>query len=79
MRSEIPSNRKIISWILYSIFGLFLFITFLSSFYTVKSTERGVLSTFGKIQDKPISDGLHVKIPFIQTIQKVNVHLPVDI
>ena len=44
-----------------------------SSFYTIKSTERGILSTFGRISENTIEDGLHVKIPFIQTIKKVNV------
>ena len=48
-------------------------ITVFSSFYTIKSTERGVLSTFGKISPGVIDDGLHVKIPFIQTIKKINV------
>lgn len=44
-----------------------------NSFYTIKSTQRGILSTFGKINPEPINDGLHVKIPFIQTIKKVNI------
>ena len=48
-------------------------IVFFSSFYTIRSTERGVLSTFGKMSDEVITDGLHLKIPFIQTIKKVNV------
>ena len=58
---------------LLSILGLIIVITVLSSFYTIKSTERGVLSTFGKISPSVIEDGLHVKIPFIQTIKKVNI------
>ncbi len=52
---------------------LLVLITVFSSFYTIKSTERGVLSTFGKISSGVIEDGLHVKIPFIQTVKKVNV------
>ena len=44
-----------------------------SSFYTVKSTERGILSTFGRISEKTIEDGLHVKIPFIQSVKKINI------
>ena len=41
-----------------------------SSFYTIKSTERGILSTFGRISENTVEDGLHVKIPFIQTVKK---------
>lgn len=55
------------------IIGLVLLIVCSSSFYTVKSTQRGVLSTFGKISTSPVAPGLHVKIPFIQTIEKVNI------
>ncbi len=58
---------------LLALLALIVIITLFSSFYTIKSTERGVLSTFGKISPGVIDDGLHVKIPFIQTIKKVNV------
>ena len=58
---------------LLALLALIVVITLFSSFYTIKSTERGVLSTFGKISPGVIDDGLHVKIPFIQTVKKVNV------
>lgn len=58
---------------LLALLALVVVITVFSSFYTIKSTERGVLSTFGKISPGVIEDGLHVKIPFIQTVKKVNV------
>ena len=56
-----------------ALLALLALITVFSSFYTIKSTERGVLSTFGKISSGVIEDGLHVKIPFIQTVKKINV------
>ena len=58
---------------LLALLALLALITVFSSFYTIKSTERGLLSTFGKISSGVIEDGLHVKIPFIQTVKKVNV------
>ena len=58
---------------LLALLALLALITVFSSFYTIKSTERGVLSPFGKISSGVIEDGLHVKIPFIQTVKKVNV------
>jgi len=60
-------------WITTGIVSLFAIIVIFDSFYTVKSTERGVLSTFGKIHDNVVEDGLHVKAPFIQSVKKVNV------
>ena len=62
--------KKIVAW---SVVGLFALITLLCSFYTIDSTERGVLSTFGKVHETAIADGLHAKWPYIQTIEKVNV------
>ena len=64
------NTRKTIIW---SLVGIFVLSVVLSSFYVIKSTERGVLSTFGKISETPVPDGLHIKIPFIQTINKVNI------
>ncbi|MBP5190131.1 MAG: prohibitin family protein [Bacteroidales bacterium] len=58
---------------LWAMLALLIVITVFSSFYTIKSTERGVLSTFGKISSGVIDDGLHVKIPFIQSVKKINV------
>ncbi len=60
-----------IAWM--SLLAVLAVIVVFSTFYTIKSTERGVLSTFGKISPSVIDDGLHVKIPFIQTIKKVNI------
>ncbi len=44
-----------------------------SGFYSVSSTQRGVLSTFGKINPEVIDAGLHMKIPFMQTINKMSI------
>ena len=60
-------------WIIYGCIGVFALIFLFSMFYTVKSTERGVLTTFGKIHQTAVEDGLHVKLPFIQGVQNVNV------
>ena len=46
-----------------------LFVTLSSALYTVKETEQVVITQFGKPVGSPISKpGLHVKMPFIQTV-----------
>lgn len=69
--AETYVNRK--NYIKWGIVAVVAALLVFSSFYTIRSTERGVLSTFGKMSDDVITDGLHVKIPFIQTIKRVNV------
>ena len=66
-------DKQMGRYILWGAVALVALIVFFSSFYTIRSTERGVLSTFGKMNDQVVEDGLHLKVPFIQTIKKVNV------
>lgn len=64
------SPVKIIIW---SILGVFAVITLFCTFYTVDSTQLGILRTFGKISETAVTDGLHFKCPFVQSVKKVNV------
>ncbi len=43
-------------------------IVILNSFTTVKAGHTGVVTTFGKVSENVLSEGLHFKIPFIQQI-----------
>lgn len=63
-------TKKIVSW---SMIGVIAIILGIFSIYTIKSTERGVLSTFGKMSEESVEPGLHMKVPFIQTVKRVNV------
>ena len=47
---------------------LVLLIVILNSFTTVSAGHTGVVTTFGKVSDGVLSEGLHFKIPFIQNI-----------
>ena len=64
-------NKKKI--VLTVVVALLVIIFGFSSFYTISSTQRGILTTFGKVSSKSVNDGLHAKIPFIQNVKKVNV------
>lgn len=70
MKQNEMNKTKIILW---CALGLLALMVLSSTFYTVKSTERGVLSTFGKMSDSVINDGLHMKLPFVQKVKKVNI------
>lgn len=51
---------------LIGLYGLF------SSYYTVGAGERAVVLTWGAVSDVS-GPGLHFKVPFIQTIQRINI------
>lgn len=46
---------------------------FTGSLYTISAGYRGVLLTFGKPTLQPMGEGLHVKIPFVQQVVKMDV------
>lgn len=52
---------------------LFVIITFFSSFKTIKSGEVGLRVRFGKIVDSSLNEGINFKIPYIESIKKVNI------
>jgi regulator of protease activity HflC (stomatin/prohibitin superfamily) len=53
--------------------GFIILILLSFSFYTVSAGERGVLLTWGKPSMDAKGEGLHVKIPFVQSIKKMEV------
>ncbi|MCM1330181.1 MAG: prohibitin family protein [Ruminococcus sp.] len=59
------SAKKIIAAV---IVVLVLLVVVLNSFTTVKAGHSGVVTTFGKVSEGVLSEGLHFKIPFIQQI-----------
>ena len=71
--SQFKDDKQTGRFVAWGALGILALIVLFSSFYTIRSTERGVLSTFGKMSDEVVGDGLHFKIPFIQTIKKVNI------
>ena len=55
------------------IFGIIVLGLFFSSFYSINAGERGVLLTFGEASDDIKQPGLHLKVPIVQQIKKMDV------
>lgn len=58
---------------IFSTLSLFLFVTILCSFTTIKSGEIGLKVRFGKIIDSSLKEGFNIKIPYVEKIAKVNI------
>ncbi len=46
-----------------------------SSLTTVPAGHRGVLTTFGRVHERPLTEGLHVRIPIAQRVVPMNVQI----
>ncbi|MGL5941451.1 MAG: prohibitin family protein [Waterburya sp.] len=55
--------------------SLALIIIFLSFFVIVNAGERGVLMKFGEVQDQVLSEGIHVVLPLVNTVEKLSVRV----
>lgn len=49
-----------------------------NSLYVVKETERGVMLQFGELVNNDIAPGLHVKMPWIQTVRKFDARIQTE-
>ena len=58
---------------IYGLIVFFVLLTIVSSFQTIESGEVGLKVRFGKIVDSSLNEGLNLKIPYIEQIQKVNI------
>ena len=73
------TSEKLVSLQKYGSVSLIIAIVLLvlvwSSFVSVGPGDRGVLMTFGSVNQKVLMPGLHVKIPFAQTVKRMNVQI----
>ena len=66
-------NTKKITAISIGILVAILLVAIIStSFTVVKAGHSGVVMTFGAVEEKVLSEGLHFKAPFIQTVVQMN-------
>lgn len=66
---------KIIAHIILGVMGVTVLF---DSFRIVGAGERGVILTFGQVSDNVWEEGLHVKIPFIQSVKILDVKTQVE-
>lgn len=52
---------------------IIIFISLFGSFYIIEAGQRGIILTFGNPDMSPKSEGLHFKIPIVQSIVKMDI------
>lgn len=65
------SNKSLTALIV----GVVLAIVLWNSFYIVSQTERAVLLRFGRIIEPDVKPGLHMKIPYVNSVRKFDARL----
>ncbi|MDT3711209.1 MAG: protease modulator HflC [Pseudomonadaceae bacterium] len=65
------SNKSLTALIV----GVVLALVLWNSFYIVSQTERAVLLRFGRIVEPDVKPGLHMKIPYVNSLRKFDARL----
>lgn len=73
IREESEVTFTIGKTVFFVIVAVILVMAAFGSFYTIGAGERGVLLTWGKPSPVPSTSGLNFKIPFVQTVVKMDV------
>lgn len=72
MKENINTLKKIITR---ASIGIVVIVLLTTTFTIVPTGFRGVVTRFGKVTGKVFDEGLHFKIPFIETVNKINVQI----
>jgi len=70
IEKTIMNNNKLFSPVVF--IGVLILAIIFSSITIIPTGYTGVKTTFGQIDPKPLTSGPHFKIPFVQSIEKVN-------
>ena len=70
--------KKIVSYTVIGLVALVIIFGTFGTFGTIGAGERGILLQFGAVQDKVFGEGLYLKIPFVQSVVKMDVKTQKD-
>ncbi|MCX7657705.1 MAG: prohibitin family protein, partial [Oscillospiraceae bacterium] len=65
-------GKKISRYIIAAIIAILAIVVLANSFCTIQAGHTGVVTTFGKVSEKVLEEGLHFKIPFIQQVIQID-------
>lgn len=71
-RSVLMDKKKIIKIVIAVVCVLIAGAVLATSFTVVKAGHTGVVLTFGAVEENVLEEGLHFKIPFIQSVVQMN-------
>ena len=65
-------NPKIKKYIIIGIVAVLAIIVALNAFVVVDAGHTGVVVTMGKVNEGVLQEGIHLKVPFVQSVVKID-------
>lgn len=54
---------------------LLVLLSWLNPFVVINAGHRGVITTFGKVNQQVLEEGLHFRVPIVQQVREINVQI----
>lgn len=71
---EVKALPRVIKYVGLIIVALVL-LSWLNPFVVINAGHRGVITTFGKVNQTVLEEGLHFRIPIVQQVREINVQI----
>ena len=71
---EVKAFPRVIKYVVLVIVVLIL-LSWLNPFVVINAGHRGVITTFGKVNQTVLEEGLHFRIPIMQQVREINVQI----
>lgn len=72
--TETNLSTRLAKGVFYLAVAVFM-LNWLSPFTVIPAGHRGVVTTFGKVKEEVLGEGLHVIIPIVNTVHKIDVRI----
>ena len=73
--SSLPGSKGLRPALLIGAFIVIVLLVIGGAFVTIGAGQRGVLMTFGAVHDGVLDPGLHFKLPFVQSVARMDVQV----
>ena len=68
-------NFPIVKWLIAAAIFFVVVLPLVNPLVVIQAGHRGVITTFGKVTQEVLGEGLHVRIPFVQEVHQISVQI----
>ncbi|MFY9261419.1 MAG: prohibitin family protein [Gallionella sp.] len=71
---KLPSF-PIVKWLIVAAIFFVVVLPLVNPLVVIQAGHRGVITTFGKVTQEVLGEGLHIRIPFVQEVHQISVQI----
>jgi regulator of protease activity HflC (stomatin/prohibitin superfamily) len=68
-------NFPIVKWLIVAAIFFVVVLPLVNPLVVIQAGHRGVITTFGKVTQEVLGEGLHIRVPFVQEVHQISVQI----